>query len=154
MNFYGLLLAPPSRYSLAGLHPNSVQSLKLWNIFLENVSPLTKVIHAPSVQKQIMEAIGDIESIGNGLEALLFAIYCCALNSMTEDEVNSEIDTEKTILWNRCRAGAQQALVNARFTATTDLLVLQALLLFIVCFDESFKFTECCLIRGWIDLNS
>jgi hypothetical protein len=100
-----------------------------------------------------MEAIGDIDSIGNGLEALFFAIYCCAINSMTEDEVKSELDTEKTILWNRCRAGAQQALVNARFTATTDLVVLQALLLFIVCFDEGIKFIESCLTAAWIDIN-
>lgn len=154
MNFDRLLLASPSRSSLAGLHPNSVQSLKLWNIFLENVNPLTKVIHAPSVQEKIMETVGDIESIGNGFEAFLFAMYCCALNSMTEDEVKSEIDTDKTVLWDRCRAGAQQALVNSRFTATTDLLVLQSLFLFIVRFDKHFQFTCRCLTSSCIDINS
>ncbi|CRG90958.1 Thiamine repressible genes regulatory protein thi1 [Talaromyces islandicus] len=132
LNFDRLLLAGPSTHSLASLHPDPVQSLKLWNVFLENVNPLTKVIHAPSVQKQIMEVIGDIESVGKGFEALLFAVYCCALNSMTEDEVKSELYTEKAILWNKCRVGAQEALVNARFTSTTDFLVLQALLLFII----------------------
>lgn len=153
LNFDRLLLAPPSTSSLAGLHPNFVQSFKLWNIFLENVNPLTKIIHVPSVQKQMMEVVGDIDSAGKGFEALLFAIYCGALNSMTEDEVRSELDTEKTILWNRCRIGAQQALINARFTATTDLLVLQALLLFIVRFNKGFKFVVSCLTGAWVDLN-
>lgn len=132
-NGYHVLFAAPSNESLISLHPGPVHIFKLWQIFLENVDALTKIIHAPTVQQQILNVVGNLSSIGKPLEALLFSIYCCALLSLTDEEVATEFGEDKNVLQARFYAGTQRALAKAGVMKTSDLVVLQAFCLYIVC---------------------
>lgn len=96
------------------------------------MNPLTKIIHAPMLQQQMLNAIGDLSSIGKGMEALLFSIYSCAVHSMTDEEVQKEFGQEKGLLQARFRTATQKALANAGLLKTTDLVLLQAFCLYIV----------------------
>lgn len=127
-----VLFSLPSNEALTHLHPDPVRIFKLWQVFLENVNPLTKILHAPIVQQQMLKTIGDLNSIGKGMEALLFSIYSCALHSMTEQDVKKEFDQEKSLLQARFRTATQKALSNAGLLKTTDLVLLQAFCLYIV----------------------
>lgn len=129
---YDVLFSSPSNETLTSLHPDPVHIFKLWQVFLENVNPLTKIIHAPVLQQQIFNAIGDLSSVGKGMEALLFTIYSCALHSMTDEEVQKELSQEKSLLRTRFRTATQKALANAGLLKTTDLVLLQAFCLYIV----------------------
>lgn len=129
---YDILFSSPSNETLTNLHPDPVHIFKLWQVFLENVNPLTKIIHAPVLQQQMLNAIGDLSSIGKGMEALLFSIYSCALHSMTGEEVQKECGREKSLLQARFRIATQKALANAGLLKTTDLVLLQAFCLYIV----------------------
>lgn len=84
------------------------------------------------LQQQILNAIGDLSSIGKGMEALLFSIYSCAVHSMTVEEVHKEFGQEKSLLQARFRIATQKALANAGLLKTTDLVLLQAFCLYIV----------------------
>jgi hypothetical protein len=66
------------------------------------------------------------------LEALMFAIYSSAFLSMSDEEARKLFDEPKATLLTRYRQAAQQALVNAGVLGTSELIVLQAFLLFIV----------------------
>jgi len=117
---------------LTGLHPQPVQIFRLWQTFLDNVNPLSKVIHAPTVQHQILEASADLEKVSRGMEALMFAIYAASVNSMDSGECETMLGESKQIVLARFIKAAEQALIRASFLVSTDLVVLQALTLFLV----------------------
>lgn len=128
------LFISATRQSLKGVHPNQLHIFKLWQTFLENVNPLTKILHAPTVQQQILEAMSDLSSISTELEALMFSIYCISLVSLPAAEVEKSFGESKKKLLSRCRRGAQIAFRNASFLRTSKVMVLQAVMLYLVCF--------------------
>jgi len=127
-----MLMGLATRESLTELHPNPLHIFKLWQTFLENVNPLIKIVHTPTLQPQILEATGDLPRVKKEIEALMFAIYCIALVSLQADEVERSFGESKKKLLSRCRQGAQLALSKASFLRTSNLMVLQALILYLV----------------------
>lgn len=123
---------PTSSTGLRSLHPQPVQAFKLWQAYLDNINPLVKLFHAPTVQQMISEANGNLEEIPRNTEALLFAIYCIVVESLSDGECVAITGETKDVARQRFRSGAQHALINASFLKTSDLMVLQALTLFIV----------------------
>ncbi|KAJ6027050.1 uncharacterized protein N7446_004349 [Penicillium canescens] len=128
-----LLSTSATRESLTGLHPNPLHIFKLWQAFLENVNPLTKIIHAPTVQQQILEAMSDLPKISRELEALMFSIYCIALVSLQAADVEKSFGESKKALLSKCRRGAQLAFKNASLLRTSSSMVLQAFMLYLLC---------------------
>jgi hypothetical protein len=127
------LLISATGESLTELHPNQLHIFKLWQTFLENVNPLTKIVHAPTVQQQILEAMSDLSSIGKELEALMFSIYCIALVSLPPADIEKSFGESKKKLLSRCRRGAKLAFRNASLLRTSSTMVLQAFMLYLVC---------------------
>jgi hypothetical protein len=117
---------------LIDLHPPPVDIIRLWQIFLENVNPLTKVIHAPTVQQQVVEASINLGGLAKSMEALLFSIYSLAITSIDASRCKIVFGEDRSILLERYQFGAQQALLNAEFLRPSTLAVLQALLLYLV----------------------
>jgi hypothetical protein len=75
------------------LHPNPVQIFKLWQSYLDNINPLVKVFHAPTVQQLISDASGDLDNVDRNVEALLFAIYCIVTESLSDGECKQILAT-------------------------------------------------------------
>jgi hypothetical protein len=124
--------SPISQSALRPLHPEPFQIFKLWQTYLDNINPLVKLFHAPTVQQLISDASGDLDDVPRNLEALLFAIYCVSVESFADGECVSILGMSKAVAIQRFRAGAQFALVNASLMKTSDVMVLQAFVLFIV----------------------
>ena len=68
-------------------HPLPQQIPLLWSVFQENVDPLVKVIHKPTMELVLREARKSSASLSPANEALVFSIYYAAVTSMTSDEV-------------------------------------------------------------------
>jgi hypothetical protein len=124
--------SPTSLIGLRTLHPKPIVVFKLWQTYLDNINPLIKVFHAPTVQQTITEAVSNIDKVPCNAEALLFAIYCVSIESLSDEECVAITGESKDTARQRYRSGAQHALINASFLKTSDLMVLQALTLFIV----------------------
>jgi hypothetical protein len=105
---------------------------QLWQVYLHNVNPLLKIFHAPTLQVQIVGAGADLAKLGRPLEALMFSIYLIAVKSMTEEKVQSTLGEPKSTILDRYYRASQQALVNAEFMRSNDLMVLQAFILCLV----------------------
>ena len=133
MDEYTILSTSATRNVLAEFHPSPLHIFKLWQAFLENVNPLTKIIHAPTVQQQILEATSDLPNVGKELEALMFAIYCIALVSMQPADIEKSFGESKRTLLSKYRQGAQLAFKNASLLRTSSLTVLQAFMFYLVC---------------------
>lgn len=107
-------------------------------MFLDNVNPLIKVIHAPTTQQQILETSTNLASVSKGMEALLFSIYLLAITSIDDVRCKEVFGEERILLLARYQFGTQQALLNAEFLRPSSLAVLQALLIYLVslpCFN-------------------
>ncbi|KAL5085903.1 hypothetical protein Trisim1_009816 [Trichoderma cf. simile WF8] len=104
---------PPGQLEL---HPDPKHVFRLWQAFADNVNPLTKIIHAPTLQEKIFGAAWTAESTAKPLEATIFAVL---------------------VLLNRYRTGALRALSSTNIFSTRDLEVLQALTLIIMIDPQS-----------------
>lgn len=136
---YAILSTSATREILTELHPSPLNIFKLWQAFLENVNPLTKIIHAPTAQQQILDAMSDLGKVSREIEALMFAIYCIALVSSQAEDVEKSFGESKKALLSKCRRGAQLAFKNASLLRTSSPVVLQAFMLYLVrspSFDE------------------
>lgn len=77
-----------SDVDLTSLHPLPAQSSFLWQIYLENVEPLVKVLHIPTMSRLMTQVRRGEHDLRPGDEALVFAIYYSAVTSMEKDEVS------------------------------------------------------------------
>ena len=91
---------------------------------MENVNPLTKIIHAPTLQKRIFEAAWAVESVPKPLEATMLAVYALAIASMKSADCVRVFGESKSVLESRYRTGALQALSGTDVLLTRDLEVL------------------------------
>ena len=127
--FFGSGMAPKN---LNSLHPEPVHIFRLWQIYLDNINPMAKITHAPTLQQHIIEASSALNEVTPGFEALMFGIYCAAILSITDEECLSIFGEDRDTLNLRYQSGCQQALVNAGFLRTLDMRVLIALFLYLV----------------------
>ncbi|KAF3767727.1 hypothetical protein M406DRAFT_226655, partial [Cryphonectria parasitica EP155] len=118
--------------SITELHPPTVQIFQLWQIYLENVNPLLKIIHTPTLQSQLIEAAANPAKIAKPLEALLFSIYYIAVLSLTDEEVLERFKEEKSRMMSKFHRATQQALINAGFMRSPDIVVLQAFFTYLI----------------------
>ncbi|KAH8161916.1 hypothetical protein CIB48_g6324 [Xylaria polymorpha] len=121
-----------SSVDLRSLHPLPSQMLFYWQVYMENVDPIVKLLHVPAVTKIIKDLRGDMSTITPGVEALMFAIYFAAITSMEDDEVVTNFATDKRQLLARYRFATEQALARANCVTTSEIVVLQAFVLFLI----------------------
>jgi hypothetical protein len=122
----------PSSEPVTAHHPSAIQIFQLWQHYLNNVNPLLKLTHTPTLQERIIEASANIDKVSKSLEALMFGIYLMAITSLSEDEVMEMFNEPRPLLVQRYYLACQQALLNAGFMRTPDLTILQAFLLYLV----------------------
>lgn len=117
---------------LSTLHPDPVQIFQLWQIYLNNVDPLLKVTHTPTLQPRLIEAASNMANISPTLGPLMFSIYSMAVTSLTTDECQTTFGSAKEDLLTRYQFGCQQALMNCGYLRTGDRECLTAFYLFLV----------------------
>lgn len=118
--------------SITDAHPPTIHILQLWQIYIDNVNPLFKLTHVPSIQQELIKATSNLENAPKNIEALMFAIYLMAITSLDEEEVQIRFQASKHELLGRYFGAIQQALVNAGFMRSRDLITLQAFYLYLV----------------------
>ena len=114
------------------LHPEQVEIFRLWQIYIDNVNPLLKVTHTPTLQARIIDAASSVASIKPTLAALMFSIYCVSILSLGEDECRTIFGSPRERLLTRYQFGCQQALLNCGFLRSSDRDCLTALYLYLV----------------------
>lgn len=120
------------RADISTLHPEQIQIFRLWQIYLDNVNPLLKVTHTPTLQARLIDAASDTTRIKPELVALMFSIYCVSIMSLSEDEYPAMFGSSKEALLAKYQSGCQQALINCGFMRSVDRDCLTAFLLYLV----------------------
>ncbi|KAF4998326.1 hypothetical protein FGRMN_3206 [Fusarium graminum] len=125
---------------LKGLHPLPAQSSFLWQIYLENIEPLIKVLHIPTMSRLMTQVRRGEHDIRPGDEALVFAIYYSAVTPMEKDEVQANLGASQSHYISQFRFALEQALSKANLLNTTNMAILQAFVIYLTvvkCHDDS-----------------
>ncbi|KAJ5153200.1 transcription factor vrtR1 [Penicillium canariense] len=118
--------------SLTEQHPTRQDAMKLWDAYVNNVEPLCKVLHIPTVVKMVESVSQQPSTASKSEECLLFVIYYFAVFSMCDADCLREFAVSRNRLMSKYRSAVCQALVNASWLRTTALPVLQAYILFLI----------------------
>ena len=118
------------------LQPDPVHVFRLWQLFLDRVNPLTKIIHVPTLQPYVMEAAANVSNVPLNYQALLFSIYAMAAVSMSEIECMQTLGLSRDGALQKFSAGTKIALVRFNFLKNHDMASLQALVLYLVGFPS------------------
>ncbi|KAF4152755.1 hypothetical protein CNMCM8927_001611 [Aspergillus lentulus] len=121
-----------STQSVTNQHPSYEEAAKLWNAYVQNVEPLCKVLHVPTVAKMVDTVSKQPAGASKSDECLLFVIYYFAVFSMPDADCLQEFNQTRNHLMSRYRTAVCQALVNASWLKTTAMPVLQAYTLFLI----------------------
>lgn len=128
-----LLLGNPGDTSnLREFHPPPIHMYSLLNTYLENVNPISKIVHTSSIQKEFQSAAENLEKVPANTQALMFAMYLCAVLSSTEDDCQSFYGESRSSLLSRYHSATERALSSSRFLGTLDFTVLQAFTVYLV----------------------
>ncbi|GAB1319276.1 Transcription factor vrtR1 [Madurella fahalii] len=130
-------MSGPQR-SLLLFHPTPENAWMLWTTHIERVEPLCKILHIPSTTRVFEAASQEPSMVSKPNECLLFSVYHFAVLSMTEEECISKLGRPRAVLLHQYNFAARQALVNAGFLKTTELAVLQALVLYLLSSQYSY----------------
>lgn len=119
---------------LRSLHPSQSQILMLCTFFVDNVDPIFKVMHVPTLKRSILDASSSLDNIigGKSMEALLFAMYYAAVTSLTSEDCTKYFQEDRCTLLDRYRFATEVALANADILTSADMTTLQALVIFLV----------------------
>jgi hypothetical protein len=126
---FGPVAAP---MNVSRFHPSGDHVLELWEVFVENVNALIKIVHEPSVGQAIKNSCNDPKNIPQNLEALMFSIYSIATMSLTESTCQERFNEQRQVLLARYRLATKTALSRAKFLNVGDIVTLQALLLHLI----------------------
>lgn len=118
--------------NIISLHPSQTDTFKLWQLFMENVNPMLQAVHAPTLQKRIIDATSNLSAADPDLIALMFSVYCMAILCMPKEQCLSTFGTSQEYLLIRYQFGCQQALLEANFHRTTNIDCLAALYLYLL----------------------
>ncbi|KAF3481323.1 activator of stress protein 1 [Arthroderma uncinatum] len=118
--------------NLIEYHPSHEEAMKLWDAYVQNVDPLCKVLHVPTVAKMVQTVSKQPTIASKGDECLLFAIYYFAVFSMADVECIQVFNKTRHELTSKYQDAVRQALANAAWLKTTAMPVLQAYILFLI----------------------
>jgi hypothetical protein len=118
--------------NLLEFHPSEAHARLLWKAHVENVEPICRVLHVPTVGAMLETASAHPYYVSKADECTLFAIYHFAIVSLDEKYCEQTFGQTREILRTRYHNALRQALINASFLRTTQIPVLQAFVLYLL----------------------
>ena len=108
------------------------QSAQLWQIYRNNVDPVVKILHLPTVEPLVYSTMNGEGS--DDCRALLFAIYFAAVTSLSEVDAANLLGRNRRCCLLDFQARIEKVLIDAACLDAPSMLSLQALAIYIVRF--------------------
>jgi hypothetical protein len=118
--------------NLLNFHPCAAHAKILWQAHIDNVEPICKVLHIPTVATLVENGSQHPYYISKADECILFAIYHFAVVSLSDESCQQSFGQTRDTLRIRYHNALRQALINASFLRTTQIPVLQAFVLYLL----------------------
>ncbi|EPS43041.1 hypothetical protein H072_2977 [Dactylellina haptotyla CBS 200.50] len=137
-----------TKTDLSAFYPSSAHCVILWNCFLENVNPLTLIVHYPSFGEKVMEYKDKPHTMPRNMEALTFSIYALTIASLENRQCQALFGETRDELLVKYRYASQVGLKNAGTLKTTDIVVLQAFVFFLLDLRSYYDYPSLWVITG------
>ncbi|KIX03869.1 uncharacterized protein Z518_07422 [Rhinocladiella mackenziei CBS 650.93] len=122
----------PSGPDLRDFQPLPSQVPFILDVFSENVNFFYHIVHMPSITKMVRDLRGSgTTHLTPSNKALMFSIYYAAIISMDEDDIMTNFGSSKSDLSLKYRLGLEHALAQADFLNSPDIVLVQALAIFL-----------------------
>jgi hypothetical protein len=116
-------------------HPSTQDANVLWDNYERNANPLIKIdldlilerLRSNSTNTVSRAQLTDVE------HAFVFCLYLMSIVSMSEEECTRDLLQSKHVLLSQFQIICEQALSRTNLFCITDLMVLRALMLYVVC---------------------
>ena len=136
LNLFQDQASPPASAAQASTlldyNPTPVQAFKLWQLFLDRVNPLTKIVHIPTLQQHIVTAATNAATLPLRIQALFLAIFTMGAFSMTGAEARESLGLSREDAISKLSASTSLVLRKTNFLRSFDMTTLQALMLYMV----------------------
>lgn len=126
-----ILFGLTSSVDVLSFYPRLDHIMALWQAYKENVDPLTKVIHRPTIDKLMILSCQNIHAISKANITLLFAIHHIAVESLSDEQVTAITGESKATIFNRMGHATQICLTKCGVLRSSDLTVLVAMVLYV-----------------------
>ncbi|KAK1486734.1 C6 zinc finger protein [Colletotrichum cuscutae] len=127
-----------------------VEVLRLWQVFLERVNPMIKVIHVPSLEPLVFEAATDRFNLSPDLEALLCSINVVAIMALSEAESIQMLKLEKARALRNSMSALKKAMSKVDFLRKYNMTTLQCLVLYLVSLQGQFDRHAAWVLTGML----
>ncbi|KAJ5138880.1 uncharacterized protein N7515_003728 [Penicillium bovifimosum] len=121
--------------SFMSLPRDRLGASKLCRVYLQNVDPIIKILHRPSLSKWMLDGastyLGTSED-NNSVRALASAVCYVAANTMTEAQCQATFQQNKSSITTVYRRMCESAFEKAGLLTTRDMTVLQAFILYLI----------------------
>lgn len=120
--------------------PNPLHLRKYWEVFCQNVDPMVRLLHKPSIEILLdqVEKSG-MTSCNPASYALMVSICFAAVNSMHAHTVQESFGGDQKTLSQSLGQAVEQALFKAKLSQTHDSVTLQAFTILIVSKLRNFR---------------
>ncbi|KAL4801096.1 hypothetical protein BDV19DRAFT_384112 [Aspergillus venezuelensis] len=112
---------------------------KLCQIYLQNVDPIIKILHRPSLSKCMLDGspYPGASQEDHSDQALECAVCYAAANTMSEAQCQEAFKSSKASLVTMCRKICEDAIGRTGLLTTRNMVVLQAFILYLTSFTEA-----------------
>ena len=122
--------------------PQPVQIFQLWQVYIDNVNPITNLLHVQTMQRIVLEAAScKPDDLPKQSLALLSSIFLISVESLGDEECQHLMKASKHECVGRFFAMTKDCLVGAEVMEIASTEVLQALVLYLVSLTL-FHFTD------------
>ncbi|KAK7457617.1 hypothetical protein Landi51_01750 [Colletotrichum acutatum] len=104
---------------------------RLWIIYLQNVDPLMKILHIPTIQPVMLGVAAKPQGADHTTLALLYATAFAAITSMSSTEVATQLGTERLVLLRHFMREIDGAFTSAQFLLYPNVQGLKALAIYL-----------------------
>ncbi|KAI1074379.1 putative C6 transcription factor [Whalleya microplaca] len=134
--------------NLTSLLPSVQMVPTLREIYVDRVDPLMKILHLPTFWPSLTNALRHPEDISKSLGAVIFAFYLSTISTLEEGECHNLFGVPKSVMYSRYRHVTRQALVNAGFLSTSNLMTLRAYAIFMMSVRNSYQCDALFVLSG------
>jgi hypothetical protein len=102
----------------------------LWQTYKQNIDPVMKVLHIPSMQLVMNDVLSGSSQISKGMQCLLAAIKFAAVTSLNDEACWASWNVSRKHMLDLFRSEVWATLNAANFLSTHSLITLQAYVIY------------------------
>ena len=132
----------------AKLFPPPEHAMQMWEIFKDRVDPLLKIFHTSHKETRFKHVLNDMARQSWTNQSWVFAICLVAVHSLSDDECIEFFGEPKSDIFSRLKHATQQALIGAGLLRSSDTIVLQGYLMFLIAVAHEYDASTYWIMTG------